>query len=82
MNKARAFNPFLCLKADKLMALETKHAKGSLGHLLAPFSDLTGTMGTLPPRSLSVSDEAWLVFDAFDEPYRDVSEGINLVKRC
>ena len=42
MNKARAFNPFLCLKADKLMALETKHAKGSLGHILAPSSDITG----------------------------------------
>ena len=72
MNKARAFNPFLCLKADKLMALETKHAKGSLGHLSAPSSDITGTMGTLPPRSLSVSDGAWFVFDAFDEPYSEV----------
>ena len=82
MNKAHAINPFLCLKADKLMALETKHAKGSLGHLLAPSSDITGTMGTLPPRSLSVFDEAWLVLDAFAEPYRDVSDGINLVKRC
>ena len=62
------------------MALEAKYAKGSpkhvlwqlilasLGYLSAPSFDLTGTMRTIPPRSLSVSDEAWLVFDALEEP--------------
>ena len=77
-----------------IYTLEAKHTKSSAkhilwqlilalaGHLQAPFSDLTDTMGTLPPRSLSVSDAARFVFDAFGEPYRAVSDGINLVKRC